>query len=97
MKSGATSPSVIAALVVDIRLECMLSVHEPCRCSHPYAQYNSATFLSDEGTTPVIDARHAITHDGVRVITGSFDFTKAAESNNVEKLLVIDDAELAAK
>jgi phosphatidylserine/phosphatidylglycerophosphate/cardiolipin synthase-like enzyme len=31
------------------------------------------------------------------VITGSFNFTTAAEKNNAENLLVIDDAELAAK
>jgi phosphatidylserine/phosphatidylglycerophosphate/cardiolipin synthase-like enzyme len=33
--------------------------------------------------------------DGSTVITGSFNFTKAAEENNAENLLVIDDAEPA--
>ena len=36
-----------------------------------------------------------MTQDGI--ITGSFNFTKAAEVNNAENLLVIQDAELAAK
>jgi len=35
--------------------------------------------------------------DAHTVITGSFNFTKAAEENNAENLLVIDDAEMAAK
>jgi phosphatidylserine/phosphatidylglycerophosphate/cardiolipin synthase-like enzyme len=35
--------------------------------------------------------------DGHIVITGSFNFTKAAEENNAENLLVIDDSELAQK
>jgi phosphatidylserine/phosphatidylglycerophosphate/cardiolipin synthase-like enzyme len=35
--------------------------------------------------------------DGLIVITGSFNFTKAAEESNAENLLVIDDAQLAEK
>jgi phosphatidylserine/phosphatidylglycerophosphate/cardiolipin synthase-like enzyme len=35
--------------------------------------------------------------DSRTVITGSFNFTKAAEESNAENLLVIDDAELAKK
>ncbi len=33
--------------------------------------------------------------DGETVITGSFNFTKAAEENNAESLLVIRNRELA--
>ena len=50
-----------------------------------------------------IDAQHAIAHNkvlvinGETVITGSFNFTKAAEDNNTENLLVIKDAQMAAK
>jgi phosphatidylserine/phosphatidylglycerophosphate/cardiolipin synthase-like enzyme len=46
-------------------------------------------------------AQHAIAHnkvmiiDGETVITGSFNFTKAAEENNAENLLVIHDKKLA--
>jgi phosphatidylserine/phosphatidylglycerophosphate/cardiolipin synthase-like enzyme len=35
--------------------------------------------------------------DSKIVLTGSFNFTKAAEENNAENLLVIQDAALAAK
>ena len=35
--------------------------------------------------------------DGETILTGSFNFTKAAEEKNAENLLVIQDAALAAK
>ncbi|WP_250638214.1 phospholipase D-like domain-containing protein [Magnetospirillum sp. ME-1] len=35
--------------------------------------------------------------DGGTVITGSFNFTKAAQERNAENLLVIHDPELAAQ
>jgi phosphatidylserine/phosphatidylglycerophosphate/cardiolipin synthase-like enzyme len=35
--------------------------------------------------------------DGYEVLTGSFNFTKAAEEHNAENLRVIQDAPLAAK
>jgi phosphatidylserine/phosphatidylglycerophosphate/cardiolipin synthase-like enzyme len=35
--------------------------------------------------------------NGQMVITGSFNFTKAAEENNAENLLVILDTDMAAK
>ena len=35
--------------------------------------------------------------DGATVVTGSFNFTKAAEVKNAENLLVIRSLELAAK
>ena len=44
---------------------------------------------------------HAIAHnkvmvvDGATVVTGSFNFTKAAEERNAENLLVIKDKGLA--
>lgn len=67
-------------------------------------RYTSATFLANEGVPTYIDSKHAIAHnklmviDGDEVITGSFNFTKAAESSNAENLLVINNApELAAR
>ena len=35
--------------------------------------------------------------DGYLVLTGSFNFTKAAEENNAENLLVINDPALAKR
>ncbi|HZR19008.1 MAG TPA: phospholipase D family protein [Verrucomicrobiae bacterium] len=66
-------------------------------------KYSEADFLLHEGIPPMIDAQHAIAHnkvvviDGCVVLTGSFNFTKAAEENNAENLLVIDDAVLARR
>ena len=64
-------------------------------------KYSSATFLYNVGIPVKIDAQHAIAHNKViiidweAVITGSFNFTKAAEENNAENLLVIHANKLA--
>ncbi len=64
-------------------------------------KYSSATFLFNAGIPVKIDTQHAIAHnkvmviDGETVITGSFNFTKAVEENNIENLLIIRDQELA--
>ena len=66
-------------------------------------RYTEADFLLHAGVPTYIDAKHAIAHNKVMVIdshtilTGSFNFTKAAEENNAENLLVIGDATLAKK
>ena len=63
--------------------------------------YSAATFFLNEGIPFKIDAAHSIAHnkiiiiDGGTVITGSFNFTKAAEESNAENLLVIHDKKLA--
>ncbi len=65
-------------------------------------KYSSATFLKNAGVPVSIDDKHAIAHNKIilidgRTITGSFNFTKAAEEHNAENLLVIHDkAELYA-
>jgi phosphatidylserine/phosphatidylglycerophosphate/cardiolipin synthase-like enzyme len=64
---------------------------------------SEADFLLHADIPTFIDAKHAIAHnkimviDGKTILTGSFNFTKAAEMNNAENLLVIQDAALAAK
>jgi phosphatidylserine/phosphatidylglycerophosphate/cardiolipin synthase-like enzyme len=66
-------------------------------------KYTEADFLLHAGVPTWIDAKHAIAHNKIMVIdshtvlTGSFNFTKAAEVNNAENLLVIDDVALAKK
>jgi len=71
--------------------------------SQKTANYSEADFLLHADITTFIDARHAIAHnkimiiDAQTVLTGSFNFTKAAEENNAENLLVINDPDLAAK
>jgi phosphatidylserine/phosphatidylglycerophosphate/cardiolipin synthase-like enzyme len=66
-------------------------------------KYSETDFLVNVGIPVRIDTQHAIAHnkvmviDGATVITGSFNFTKNAEANNAENLLVICSPELAAK
>ena len=65
--------------------------------------YSAADFLAHEGIETYIDSQHAIAHnkiviiDGETVLTGSFNFTKAAEENNAENLLVIHDPKVATR
>jgi phosphatidylserine/phosphatidylglycerophosphate/cardiolipin synthase-like enzyme len=65
------------------------------------SSYSSATFLANSGIPTFIDASHAIAHnkvmilDGTTVITGSFNFTKAAEEKNAENLLIIRSEKIA--
>ena len=69
--------------------------------SNRTAHYSAATFLAHAGIPVWIDARHAIAHnkimiiDGSMILTGSFNFTKAAEQQNAENLLTIHDSALA--
>ena len=66
-------------------------------------KYSSADFVAHAGIPTFIDSAHAIAHNKVMVIdseivlTGSFNFTKAAEDRNAENLLVIHDRSLAEK
>jgi phosphatidylserine/phosphatidylglycerophosphate/cardiolipin synthase-like enzyme len=66
-------------------------------------KYSEADFLIHAGVPTLIDARHAIAHNKIMVIddylvlTGSFNFTKAAEEKNSENHLVINDSSLAAE
>ena len=66
-------------------------------------RYSEADFLQHNAIPTFIDAEHAIAHskimiiDNQTVITGSFNFTKQAEKENAENLLVIREPGLAAK
>jgi len=59
--------------------------------------------LVKAGIPVSIDQKHAIAHnkvmiiDGVTVLTGSFNFTTAAEDKNAENLLVLHDKVVAKK
>ena len=63
----------------------------------PYCQANR---LLNNHATIVIDAPHSIAHnkiiiiDDTTLITGSYNFTKQADQNNAENLLIIDDAKI---
>ncbi len=65
------------------------------------AKSSAAAMVARQGIPTHIDAAHAIANnkvvviDGTTVITGSFNFTMAAEEKNAENLLVIRNRELA--
>lgn len=66
-------------------------------------QSGTARFFSRHNIPVWIDRRPAIAHnkvmiiDQTQVITGSFNFTNAAQRTNAENLLIINDAGLAKK
>ncbi len=66
-------------------------------------KYSAAAVLPHAGIPTRIHAQHKITHDkimvidGAVVIIGSFNFTKGAEHDNAENLLVIRSPALAAQ
>ena len=63
--------------------------------------YSSATFLANSRIPTFVDSVHALAHnkimiiDVTTVITGSINFTKAAEVRNADNLLIIKLPELA--
>ncbi|MGD0274748.1 MAG: phospholipase D family protein [Syntrophales bacterium] len=65
------------------------------------AKYSAADYTAHIGITSYIDSMHPIAHnkiiiiDGETVITGSFNFTRAAEKSNAENLLIIKNRDLA--
>jgi len=65
--------------------------------------YSELKVLEEHGVIPWIDAQHAIAHNKIMiidkrtVITGSFNFTRQAEHENAENLLIMSHhPELAA-
>jgi phosphatidylserine/phosphatidylglycerophosphate/cardiolipin synthase-like enzyme len=64
-------------------------------------RYTSSTFLKHNSIPVWIDYKPAIAHNKVMVIdrktviTGSFNFTKAAQQKNAENVLIINDESLA--
>lgn len=64
-------------------------------------KYSVADLLSHFGVDTYIDDKHAIAHNKIMivdketVITGSYNFTNAAEHKNAENTLIIKSADLA--
>lgn len=84
----------IAQALVDAK---MRGVHVEIVLDHSNEkeEYTDLHFFLQQGLHPVIDPHHAIAHNKVMVIdnrtllTGSFNFTQHAETDNAENLLVI--------
>ncbi len=94
-----TSKPIAKALLVahkrGVKVEVILDKNQELE------EYSSATFLANSRIPTFIDDAHGIAHDkimiidGHTVITGSFNFTNAAEYKNAENLLVVNSEELA--
>jgi phosphatidylserine/phosphatidylglycerophosphate/cardiolipin synthase-like enzyme len=69
--------------------------------SNKSKKYSAGDFTAHMGVNTYIDSKHAIAHNKIiiidkeTVITGSFNFTKAAEEKNAENLLIIKNKKLA--
>ena len=69
--------------------------------SNRSAKYSAGDFTAHMGIPTYINASHAIAHNKIMiidkqtVITGSFNFTKAAEESNAENLLILSSKEVA--
>ena len=66
-------------------------------------RYSVVHSLVQAGIPTFIDASHAIAHnkvmiiDGAIVVTGSFNFSKAAEERNAENLVIIHDKQVTSQ
>jgi phosphatidylserine/phosphatidylglycerophosphate/cardiolipin synthase-like enzyme len=93
--SAPIAKALISAHKRGVKVEALLDK------SQKSERYTSATFLKNSGVPTYIDDKHAIAHNKIMVIdqetviTGSFNFTKAAEEKNAENVLVIRSKELA--
>jgi phosphatidylserine/phosphatidylglycerophosphate/cardiolipin synthase-like enzyme len=71
--------------------------------SNASKRYSAADFTYNMRIPTFIDAQHSIAHNKVliidkeTVITGSFNFTMAAEEKNAENLLILRSKELAKR
>jgi phosphatidylserine/phosphatidylglycerophosphate/cardiolipin synthase-like enzyme len=63
--------------------------------SNEVERYSDLRIFLDQGLAPTVDHNHAIAHnkvmiiDGKTLVTGSYNFTKQAEDENAENLLII--------
>ncbi len=95
--SAPIAKALVAAHQRGVRVEVILD------SSQKSDKYSAADFLANMGIPTRLDGQHAIAHNKVMiidnrvVITGSFNFTRSAETSNAENLLVIRDAVLAER
>jgi phosphatidylserine/phosphatidylglycerophosphate/cardiolipin synthase-like enzyme len=93
--SAPIAKALITAHKRGVKIEAILDK------SNRSKRYSSATFLLNNDIPVFIDSIHAIAHNKIMiidketVITGSFNFTKAAEEKNAENLLILKSKELA--
>jgi len=93
--SEPIADALIGAYKRKVRVEALLDK------SQEKAPYSLTSDIADAGIPTYIDKKHAIAHNKVMiidkgtVITGSFNFTYAAENKNAENVLIIKSTDLA--
>jgi phosphatidylserine/phosphatidylglycerophosphate/cardiolipin synthase-like enzyme len=96
--SKPVSDVIVAALNRGVKVRAILDYG-----SNHHNKNSQRGVIAKAGATVVCDRRHAIFHDKIVVVDshvvtlGSWNFSRAAELSNAENLLVVDDADLAAK
>jgi len=87
--SAPIAKALVDARKRGVRIEAVLDR------SQRKAKYTSADFVAHAGIPTYIDAEHAIAHNKIFIIdrstliTGSFNFSRAAEEKNAENLLIL--------
>ena len=93
--SKPIAEAIVKAGKAGVRVEIVLDR------SNKSAKYSAGDFTAHMGIPTFIDSKHAIAHNKIiiidkeTVITGSFNFTKAAEEKNAENLIIVKSKELA--
>lgn len=105
-----TSPEILKALTdarkrgIDVRI--ILDKSNVCKDDGAVCEKKSAVAVETLGIAQIptlIDRRHAIAHNKImivdrqKVITGSFNFTRAANEKNAENILVLRDPGLVRR
>ncbi|MBA3813523.1 MAG: phospholipase D family protein [Alphaproteobacteria bacterium] len=99
MAYSFTSPQIARALVEGF--ERGIDVQILIDKSQLKEKYSQLPFLQNKGIPVFIDSPSGLAHNKVMIIdrryvlSGSFNFTRAAESKNAENVLLIDDPSLA--
>lgn len=94
-----TSPAIAKALIDaaarGVKVEVILDR------SNRTGRYSGLRFLTNANVPTSVDGKHAIAHNKIilidddTILTGSFNFTQAAQRSNAENLLVLHDRPLA--
>lgn len=96
LSSKPIADAVVMAKRTGVNVEIILDK------SSPVAQNNAVYFASLKGIPTYLDAKHAVADNNViiidkgTVITGSFNFTKEADTKNAENLLIIKSDRVAS-
>ena len=100
---GFTSPEIVGALIQARRRGVDVKVILDKGALGQEREETAAETLAAVGVPVLVDGAHAIAHnkviliDGTTVLTGSFNFTAAAQNRNAENLLIVRDEALAGQ